>query len=310
MCHVEFWVMRTMVVVSGLLGLPGVTAAQVPDPQEAPYDRSSRRCFWWSTGLASAGVAGALYTFDQAWYSGFERGPMRAFNDGDEWLQVDKYGHAFSGYTLTHWGHALFGRCGGNDRAAMWAAAGVSLAFTTGIELLDGTSAQWGFSWWDMAANVLGTGLYVGQHLGWGDQRFRLKISARHTGYAALRPELLGSGPAERLLKDYNGMTIWLTALPGPLFRTERIPSWLGVSFGAGGEGMLTASPPSPGDAPSAWPQRYRRFFLAPDIDLTRIRTRSKVLRTAFTVLSIVKVPAPALEFRGNGRVVAHWFYF
>ena len=56
--------------------------------------------------------------------------------------------------------------------------------------------------------------------------------------------------------------------------------------------------------------ERFRQYFLSPDLDLTRIKTKSKVLRTVLFVLNGVKVPMPALEFRSNGKFVAHGLYF
>jgi hypothetical protein len=46
------------------------------------------------------------------------------------------------------------------------------------------------------------------------------------------------------------------------------------------------------------------------DVDLQRIPTRSKVLRTTFFLLNCIKVPAPTLEYRSSGEWVGHWLYF
>lgn len=255
-------------------------------------------------------MTGAIVLLDQAWYSGYERAPLHTFNDGDEWLQMDKAGHFFSAYTLGAWGHGLLDRCDPGSSKALWLGAGSGLAFLTAVELLDGTSAAWGFSWWDMAANVSGSALYVGQELAWGEQRMRLKISARHTSYAAMRPELLGEGAIERYLKDYNGLTIWLSANMKAFVPSDGLPAWLNVAVGYSAEGMITASPPSGPDAFGGDLLRQRRYFLAPDIDLTRIPTRSKALRTVLFVLNSIKVPTPALELNGSGQLKGHWIYF
>lgn len=255
-------------------------------------------------------MGGAIALLDQAWYAEFDRGPLQAFNDGDEWLQMDKAGHVFSAYTLGAWGHALLDRCRPGDRKAMWYGAGSGLAFLTAVEILDGTSEAWGFSWWDMVANVAGTGLYIGQEQAWGEQRVRLKMSARYTEYAALRPDLLGEGPAERLLKDYNGMTFWLSANPSSFRNGDGHLPWLNVALGYGAEGMITASPPNGPNDLGGELLRQRRFFLSPDIDLSRIPTRSKAVRTILFILNSIKVPAPALEITGQGRVRGHWIYF
>jgi hypothetical protein len=57
-------------------------------------------------------------------------------------------------------------------------------------------------------------------------------------------------------------------------------------------------------------PGQVRQYFLSADVDLERIPTKSKGLRTLLLVLNCVKVPLPALEFRSDGRVLAHGLYF
>ena len=244
-----------------------------------------------------------MVLLDQAWYAGYERSPLHAFNDGAEWLQMDKAGHVFSAYTLGGWGHRLFDHCGAREGWSLWAGGSVGLIFLSGVELLDGTSAAWGFSWWDMVANVAGAGSYVAQQRFWNEQRLVFKLSARPTRYAEQRPDLLGEGLAERVLKDYNGQTIWLSGNLKDLSGSERLPRWLNLAVGLGAEGMVTADAVA-GDG------RFRQFYVGPDVDLTRIQTRSSFLRTVLFVLNGIKFPAPALEIRSTGRVVGHWVYF
>jgi hypothetical protein len=42
--------------------------------------------------------------------------------------------------------------------------------------------------------------------------------------------------------------------------------------------------------------KRYRQWFLAPDVDFTKIKTKSKALRSVFSALNVLKFPAPAVE--------------
>ncbi len=256
----------------------------------------------------SAVIAGSLIALDQAWYAQYERSSFHTFNDGDEWLQMDKVGHAYSAYTMGRWGKGLLDWTGVDDRTATWVGGSVGLVYLTGVEYLDGRSAGWGWSWWDMAANVAGTGLFIGQELGWGEQRMRMKFSAHRTDYAAQNPDLLGETTPERLLKDYNGSTYWLSVNPSSFSRKERSLRWFSLSFGYGAEGMVNATPQEVEGAPSAPP--YRQYYLSVDVDLERIPTRSKVLRTTLFLLNCIKVPAPTLEYRSNGQWVGHWLYF
>ena len=43
--------------------------------------------------------------------------------------------------------------------------------------------------------------------------------------------------------------------------------------------------------------QRYRQWYIAPDIDFTKIKTNSKFLHVLFGALNSFKFPTPALEF-------------
>lgn len=275
-------------------------AAHAQDTAQVDEGRCLR-----NTGIVlGAGLAGTMVLLDQAWYAGYDRAPMHTFDDSREWLQMDKGGHVFNTYQLGRVGHAMVARCGTSNKKATWIGGGIGWVFLAGIEVLDGTSDAWGFSWSDMAANTVGAGLFIGQQLAWDEQRIQVKLSSHPTGYAQLRPDLLGSGFAEELLKDYNGHTFWFSANLRSFMPESRLPRWLNVAVGYGAEGMVSAHAPPGGDG------RYRQFYLSPDVDLTRIRTRSKFLRTTLFLLNGFKFPLPALELQEGGRLRGHWVYF
>ncbi len=291
-----------------LIGAWGLAQGQNgPDSSGFATDARCMRC---TVGGIATGMTGTIFLLDKAWYADHQRAPLHNFNDGAEWLQMDKAGHAFSAYTLGAWGHQLLDRCDPGSRKGLWYGSATGLVFLTAVEVLDGTSEAWGFSWWDIAANVSGFGLYTGQELAWGEQRLRLKLSARHTEYAAMRPGLLGESGVERYLKDYNGHTIWLSANLHSFMPNSKFPTWLNLAFGYGADGMITAFEPDGPEAIGADLLRQRRFFLAPDIDLTRIPTKSKALRTVLFVLNSIKIPMPTLEVNDSGRIQGHWLYF
>ena len=314
------WECPTGCVSATLVGVLSVTlaVAQVPGPDgfstfsdHAALDTpksAQGSCRTWTAAAAGGVMLGTFALLDQAWYAKYDRSPLHSFDDVGEWLQMDKAGHMFSAYTLGGWGHAGWQRCGTSNREAIVIGGGLGFLFLTGVEVLDGTSSGWGFSWSDMAANAVGTGLFMGQQAGWGEQRIQVKLSAHPTSYADQRPDVLGEGLGERILKDYNGQTIWLSANLWSFQKASSLPEWLSVGFGYSAEGMISAFPQ--GAEHADIDERYRQYFLSPDIDLTRIRTKSKVLRTVLFVLNGVKVPMPALEFRSNGRVLAHGLYF
>src|SRR5690606_34580668 len=93
---VRWPIFRTGVVLILLL-LHGPLHAAAPDSLPNICHRS---CLVWRGALIGGAMAGTLVALDQAWYSGYARGGLHAFNDGHEWLGMDKAGHMFSAYTL------------------------------------------------------------------------------------------------------------------------------------------------------------------------------------------------------------------
>jgi hypothetical protein len=199
------------------------------------------------------------------------------------------------------------------EKHAAWYGGLLGFAYLLNIEILDGFSSEWGFSPTDLAANTLGSILFISQQLAWHTQRFSLKYSAHQTGYSQYRPDILGNNLIQNMLKDYNGQSYWISGniasfLPGE----SKFPKWLNIAIGYGAEGMTGGY-----SNPSAWNnqpipgfKRHRQFFLSADVDLTRIPTRSKVLKGIFNVISFIKIPAPALEYNTLGEFKFHAFYY
>ncbi|WP_407557657.1 DUF2279 domain-containing protein [Winogradskyella sp. 4-2091] len=253
--------------------------------------------------LASATLIG----LNQLWYADYPRSSFKTLNDSGEWLQMDKMGHAFSSYQLGRVGANSLEWAGVSERNQLIYGSTIGLGFLTAVEVLDGFSEEWGFSWTDMAANTAGTGLYVGQELLWKEQRIVLKYSFHRTQFAKQRPNKLGNGLTEEFLKDYNGQTYWLSANINSFLKTETIPNWLNFAFGYGAEGMLTGES---SDLNFTNQNRRRQFYFSLDVDLTKIKTNSNVLKTVFSVFNVIKVPFPALELSDDGRSKWHFIYF
>ena len=253
--------------------------------------------------LASATLIG----LNQLWYADYPRSSFKTLNDSGEWLQMDKVGHMFSSYQLGRLGASTLNWSGVSEKDQLIYGSTLGLVFLTAVEVLDGFSEEWGFSWTDMAANTAGTGLYVGQELLWKEQRMILKYSFHRTQFAKQRPNKLGNGLSEEFLKDYNGQTYWLSANINSFLKTETIPNWLNVAFGYGAEGMLTGEANDPLFLNQ---NRRRQFYLSLDVDLTRIKTNSQVLKTIFDVFNVIKVPFPTVQINDSGRVKWYPIYF
>ena len=251
----------------------------------------------------------SLIGLNQLWYSDYPQSKFQTINDNDEWLQMDKFGHVFSSYQMGRLGASVLEWSGESKKNQLIYGATIGVTFLTVVEIFDGFSEEWGFSWGDVIANASGAGFYVGQELLWHEQRISLKYSFHQTEFASQRPDKLGEGFLEEMLKDYNGQTYWLSANLHSFFKESKIPKWLNVAFGYGAEGMLTARNETFYGATIS-PQPNRQFYLSLDLDLTKIKTNSHVLKSIFDVLNAIKVPFPTLELDSKNGLKAHFIYF
>lgn len=264
-----------------------------------------------------AGLMGGLYA---AWYANYPQSKFHFFNDIPEWKGIDKLGHSYSAYAQSKASMELWRWTGIDRKKRIWLGGLSGVAYQTIIETLDGFSSEWGWSWGDFAANMTGSAMVITQELAWDEQRIQFKWSFHRKKYAT--PELenrsdkiYGKTSPERFLKDYNGQTYWLSTTLKPFFPNSNIPAWLQVSLGTGAEGMFGArsniAKNENGVTTFYHPEikRYRQWYLAPDIDLTKIKTRKKGIKIALNILNIFKFPTPSLEY-GNGSFKINWLHF
>ena len=248
-------------------------------------------------------TATALIGLNELWYSDYPQSGFQFKNDNNEWLQMDKVGHVYASYQFGRISSEMIAWSGVSKKKQLLYGATYGFAFLTAVEVMDGYSEQWGFSWGDVAANATGTALYVSQELLWKEQRIQPKFSFHTTSYADQRPELLGSSLTEQILKDYNGQTYWLSANLHSFIGDSFLPKWFNVAIGYGAEGMITATP-IPGD------ERYRQWYLSLDVDLTKIETKSHVLKTFFSLFNTLKIPSPTIEISSSQGLKFYPIYF
>lgn len=252
--------------------------------------------------------AGSLIALNDMWYKEQGKSSFHFYNDNIHWNQVDKAGHFYTAYQLSSIGKQLFRWTNMSEKkSAIWGSV-MSQALMVPIEILDGHSAEYGFSWGDILANLAGTGFFLSQELTMGKQKIKPKFSVHTTKYAALRPEVFGETLMEQLLKDYNGHTYWLSfdiyALSG---KNEKIPKVLNLALGYGAEEMVHGTE---SDNNANGYHSYRQFYLGLDIDLSHIKTKNKLLKSLLFVADMIKLPAPALEYNLNNGFNFHWIYF
>ena len=246
-------------------------------------------------------TGGSIVYLNQAWFQQYSTGKFHFFNDNDEWLQMDKCGHTFTNYQVARVMMGAMDWAGYTQKKQLLIGGLSGFTYMTAVEIMDGYSAGWGFSWGDMCANALGTGMAIGQKLLWKEQRIQLKFSFLSSPYAQYRPNLLGDKQYMQVLKDYNGQIYWLSINPSTFMKKEtKFPKWLNVAFGYGANGMLGAFynnvvvEDESGTVTSF--NRYRQGYFSLDVDLTRIKTKSRFLKSVFTCLNVIKIPFPNLE--------------
>ncbi|RYY71084.1 MAG: DUF2279 domain-containing protein, partial [Chitinophagaceae bacterium] len=117
-------------------------------------------------------VMAGLY---QTWYKNYPQSKFHTFNDIGEWQQMDKLGHVYSAYAAGKASMELWRWTGIDRKKRIWIGGMSGAVWQTTIEVLDGFSSEWGWSWGDFAANVAGSGLLVAQELAWDRQRIQMK---------------------------------------------------------------------------------------------------------------------------------------
>ena len=251
------------------------------------------------------------------WYKDYTGSRFHRFNDNGEWLQMDKVGHAFSTFQLSRIGSASYAWTGIPKKKAAVLGAGSALLVMTSIEIFDGYSDHWGFSWGDVKANTLGASCFLLQDMSWQEPRIKFCYTFHQTKYAAIRPALLGSNFTEQILKDYNGQTFWLSGNIRSFAPSwHAIPRWLNLAIGYGAEGMVgghdnifTDSNNHILDYSLKYP-RSRQYYLSLDLDLTKTNLRPGFFKSLASAIGMIKIPAPAIELNSQGEMSFHPFYF
>ncbi len=310
--------------------LPVLSGQEVRLKFFKPADTLHTSRLYWAAGTAMVGYTSASIGLYNAWYKNFPRSGFHFFNDLGEWNDMDKAGHIFSSYFQSEYGYGVARWAGLTKNSSIWTGMVTGTLFQTTIEIMDGFSSDWGFSIADLGANFMGVGVFAIQQHFWNEQKFRFKFSLSPRSYSRepifsidgtsvsslhLRSiSLYGNYWAERLLKDYNGHTYWLSINIHSFIRNENIiPSWLNVAFGYSAENLF-------GGFSNSWQEngntfvlneleypRYRQYFLSFDVDLSKIHVKNHFLKTLLGALNIQKIPAPALEVTSQGNVIFHF---
>lgn len=257
-----------------------------------------------ATGVSATSFIG----LNELWYKDYPRTKFHFFDDSKEWMQMDKFGHAFSAYQIGRNFYKALQTNDSNRNRNIFLGGASGLLYLTGVEILDGKSEQWGFSNTDMIANTFGYFLFASQEYFLQQQFISMKFSYQKSEFVNLRPETFGRNFQQRLLKDYNGQTYWFSA-PLSLNRTntKRFTRWLCVSFGYSIDENVFAD--NNINSVNNF-QATREFFFSFDADLNRIEWRRKWMKKIASVINFIKIPSPTIGIRSDGKVKVYPVYF
>jgi hypothetical protein len=252
-------------------------------------------------GLTSSAV-GSLVALNQVWYAPYATEKFHFFNDAGQWMQMDKMGHAFTGYLITNELNRVHYWAAGKRQP--WVGAVYAMSYLSTLELMDGFSSGWGFSGSDMLANGVGVGLAFSQDYFFKRQLIIPKFSFSRSSYAAVRPEILGSTYAEQLLKDYNGQTYWVSLPIASFINLPKRFKWICISLGYGCDAKLVGSQ-------NTWNgfNARRQVYLSLDIDCSSLAPRHPKLNKVLSHLNFIKIPFPSIEFSSD-KTRFHWISF
>lgn len=274
---------------------------------------------WLIGGIQTSLWTGTFVALNNAWYAHYPREKFHFFNDGKEWQQMDKLGHVWTTYQISRASASSWNWAGFDRRSAILMGAVSGVAFQSIIEILDGHSAKWGFSGYDMMANLTGASMFAITALSKKPHILNVKLSYMPVHYdlslSTRADDLFGKDAVGRVLKDYNGQTYWLSINLKSVIPKSKFPNWLNLAIGHGANMMLGGHENSWTDKlgtfyDARYIVRQRRLYLSLDLDLTQIKTRKKWLKTTFSLLNCLKIPAPALEYSTSGKWAFHPIHY
>jgi hypothetical protein len=215
---------------------------------------------------------------NRAHYFKFDEDPYYARN-------VDKLSHVYTANLISTSSSILFGWTGLNQTLSIALGATTAIAYETYIEINDGFSPDWGFDWGDMAGNFIGALYPVAQHFVKPLQTVNIKWSFK----PAWLEKKLRNYPD--LLDDYTSMKFWITFNPYDLLSKKiqkYYPSFLGLGLGVTLQNASHVTGTS---------NAFRDFYLAFDIDITKLPGNTDFLIALKKILNFYHIPTPGVKF-------------
>lgn len=260
----------------------GIDTTSSPDStQQADSSSISPLRLGLVSGVTIGGFILGHVVLSNLWWKG-EKSEFR-FDWEHDWhyaLGADKLGHFYFPYLTTNIYRQAFAWSGIDTVTSVWLAGGVAFTYQTYIEVKDGFSKEWGFSWGDFSANLLGASYPVVQEYIPPLRDFTFKISFYPS-------ERFRNGSNSAIIDDYESTFHWLSInvhnLLPEAWRAS-YPSWLNLAVGH----SVTALDDRGGGE--------HQIFLSFDWNLDALPSGGWLWNLLKHNLNFYKLPAPAVR--------------
>ena len=180
-------------------------------------------------GLSVGGFILGHFVLGNLWWKG-EKSEFH-FTWQDDWvyaLGADKFGHFYTPYVGTDLYRQGLEWTGLSRTSSLWWAAGLASGYTIYVEIRDGFSEEWGFSWGDFIANSLGVGWRVAEYYEPWLENVRWKIS-----YDA--SDAFKEGAYSTIVDDYESTYHWASLNVNDMLPAQwrsLWPDWINIGLG------------------------------------------------------------------------------
>ncbi len=196
----------------------------------------------------------------------------------------DKFGHFYFAHLVANVYSQLFEWCGINHKKSLLYGASFAFAYQTFIEIRDGFSRDYGFSWGDFTANVMGASLPLLKEKNKFLRDFEFKISY-------FPSERFRHNSNRYILDDYESTYDWVSY---PLYKLmpngirDFVPKFLNIALGHSVKRLDIKS------------ERTHEFFIALDWNLNELPGNGWFLKMLKRNLNFYHFPSPAIKIYPN----------
>ncbi|MBE2279520.1 MAG: DUF2279 domain-containing protein [Ignavibacteriaceae bacterium] len=235
-------------------------------------------------GIISGVTAGA-FVYGHAiqndmWWKG-EKSDFK-FNWREDWeyaLGSDKLGHFFFPYMASKIYTGLFIDAGLKKRESQYISASLLFLYQTYVEIRDGFSKEWGFSWGDFTANLAGSIYPILKEEIDPESTFLLKVSYYPS-------ERFKNNSNRYIIDDYESTYYWLTINIDNFLKEQSKGFWtkfINLSIGYSVKNLDFAD-------------KYPEFYLSIDFNLKAIEWDFPLWQIIQEIFTYYKLPAPAIR--------------